>query len=384
MLQRVQVEGIKFPRLYIAEDWQDVQLAKSKGIPYIKWTQGHDALVKAIIRPTLETLFPGIDWNKVLGPKKKIRSKVVTVSGSVDNGVHELADYDKDEMLDAQLKYSDTIKDEVRTEGFVDGYETEDGYVERIVDVADGVRECPGGTSGSYESVEPDLISVYDYVGDVSASVNLDALQKLGLLPQFVGNIADCVRKNLNGNLMWTEGYTKKLGACLGNWRNAKQLPNLIIIDVSHSIPDGIAATMLTLCDTLRSQCNAELIITSARSGYYAAGAELPSPQALRDYYGRSNEGREFYAILNKYIKGREFGHVFSFGDNDSPSHWANYADLDLTGTKVHALHHFHTGYWASSKTTGYGRWAEDFCDESAVEFDTSWCDVMNRGYYMR
>ena len=76
MLQRVMLDGIELPRLYIAENKSDAELAMSKGIPFIRWTRGQDELIKILLRPVLEQMFPHISWNAVLGPKRKFRTKV--------------------------------------------------------------------------------------------------------------------------------------------------------------------------------------------------------------------------------------------------------------------------------------------------------------------
>ena len=381
MLQRVAMEGLSLPRLYIAENNEDVEIAKQNGIPYVKWKQGMDSLIKVLLRPALEKMFPGINWCKVLGPKKKVRSIVTITNGYVDSGEHEMAEYDKDAMLASQLEYDKHVNDLDHDWSTPD----ENGEHVRHVDIADGERDCitPGGER-RYDIFSEDKLSIEDYVGDLSSSVDIDVLQKLKLLPKFVGDIADCIKRNLSDNMYWTEGYTKKLGVPLGNFHGRRELPNLIIIDVSWSIPDGIASTMLALADTLREQCNADLIITSMRSGYYPAGSELPSPQTLRDYYGRSNESAEFMAILDKHIAGREFGHVITFGDDDCPGSIGNYIDwhtgesgsIAMPNTKVHMLHCYHT---RRKQVTGYGRWVLECCPDVECEYDTDWCKVCYR-----
>lgn len=385
MLQRIAVDGIEFPRLYIAENQSDVAIARENGIPYVRWKWGQEELVKQLLRPVIEKMFPGINWNRVLGKKKPIRSQVMIVSGSRAEEPAEVADIDSEAMLEAQHEYDKVVDDYDHETQEPD----ENGEYTRLVDIAEDRRDCTGGTlEPDYNEFHIDRMSIQQYVGDLSSSVDIDALQKLGLLPKFVGDVTDCIKHNVSQSMRWTEGYTKKLGYPLGKFRSKAELPNLIIIDVSHSIPDGIAATMLTLADTLRSQCNAELIITSRRSGYYPVGAELPKPQTLRDYYGRSNEATEFWGIIKKHIAGREFGHVISFGDNDnpgmSPFDWLyeerrNAGDVMLAGTKVHAVHHYHT-YQANTET-GYARWVKECCPNVEMHFDTDWCYVMKDGY---
>lgn len=383
MLQRVKMDGIEFPfKLYIAENKYDAETARENGIPYIIWRKGMTELIRTLLRPTIEKMFPGINWNKVLGRKKRIKSDVHFVAGNDPKDINKVdTGYDAQDMLEAQHNYDSSIADRkfMKLE--------EGNYYERYTDIARDSRYCTGGVESSeYDPMIEDRVNVFDYIGDLSSYVDIDALQKLGLLPKFVGDIADCIKVNLNNRVKWTEGYNKKLKVPIGNFKSPADLPNLIILDISNSIPDGIAATMITLIDTLRSQCNAELIITSRHSGYYPIGAELPSPQTIRDYYGRGNEGREFYTIINKYISGREFGHVFSFGDNDSPGRfpYTNQGDdkLDLKpGTKVHHVHHYHT--WVSDTRTGYAKWCHELCGDITESYDTTWCSIMDDNYRM-
>lgn len=382
MLHRVAIKGIQFPRLYIAENADDVNIARANGIPYVRWKYGQDELLRMLLRPTLEKMFPGIDWDKVLGEKRNVRSEVHICHGNISNSVSSVSDYDKDEMLSAQYEY-DKKSDKVSP------IEEQAEYT-RLVPVAKERRDIINDNSYlGYEYFAEDKLSIEDYVGDLTSSVNIEALQKLNLLPKFMGDVADCIKHNLSQSMYWTEGYTKKLGYPLGNCSRRKELPNLLIIDISSSIPDGIAATMITLADTLRSQLNAELIITSNRSGYYSPEDELPNPQTLRNYYGRNNESAEFFGILKKHIAGKEYGHVISFGDYDCPgSIWNAGLNHDLANTKVHCIHHYHTGKlgWLSSNNnchTGYALWAEEVSPDAETIVDTSWCKVMNKNYKM-
>lgn len=374
MLKRVKIGGIKMPRLYLAETHADVELAKDNGLPYVRWRGTHDEFVRALLRPALEKLFPGINWDKVLGKRKPIRSDVYMTPSVIDETDAGIAGYDKDKMLEAQYKYD-------ATEHEFDAIPDENGEFVRPVDIAEDRRDCPSDNSGlGYDSFEQDRLSVYDYIGDISSQVDIEILQQLKLLPEFVGEITDIIRKNLSANQYWTEGYNKKLGQALGNFKNRSVLPNLLIIDISWSIPDGIAATMLMLADTLRTECNAELIITSARSGYYELGTELPKVQTLRDYYGRSNESAEFLAILQKHVFGREWGHVISFGDDDNPGWYfaKERHGFDTSGTIVHQVHHYHTN---RMQRTGYASWVHDVCPDADEEYNCSWAKIVRRNY---
>ena len=375
MLEKVSVDGVKIPDLYIARNKADVDLAIENGIPFIKWHDTKETLLKILLRPVLEEMFPAINWNKVLGRRSKRRLTVIVPS---DGGVLSQFDdddgnfeYDNDEVL--RLQYEHDKKMEGKREF------TDSEFMVGNADVADKDRYFNGGNQ--HDSFTTELIPVHEWITDENSSVDIKALQNLGMLPKFVGDIADCIRSNIGNRLYWTEGFNKKHGVPIGNFNGRPELPNLIILDISHSIPEGIAATMLTLIDTLREQCNAELIITSAKSGYYPRGVELPSPQTMREYYGRSNESRDFKAILDKHIAGREFGHVISFGDYDSPDRIGygarNFNVNRLANTRIHAVHHYHT--WDHGGKTGYAKWVHEVSPDVEAHYDNQWCEMIRK-----
>lgn len=347
MLQRVTMQGIPLPRLYIAENINDVALAKSKGIPYVKWNRGQDELIKFILRPFLERMFPDIKWDKVLGPRRRFKTKVEMVNGGHD---------DTSDLSDGSVSTPD---------------QDDDGTLCETADIAKDYRTFDrrnGG--GDIESVD-----LSTYVGDLSSHVNLEILQSLRLMPAFIGDILDCIKVNVGSGQFWQEGYNKRRKLYVGNYNSAAQLPNLIILDVSYSIPRGISSTMLMLIDTLRSQVNADLIVTGRHTKWFPMGEPLPSPQRLREMVPLGQESIEFIEIMNKHVRGRHYGHVFSFGDNDRPGLYDNpHLKLDLVGTEVEHVHSYHT--W-DDKLTGYCLWCDDLARKPHVSIDTTWCEVI-------
>lgn len=370
MLQRVMMDGIELPRLYIAENREDAKLAMSKGIPFIRWTQGQDALIRILLRPVLEQMFPHIRWSRVLGRKRKFRTNIEICEPI---GVEE--DDDGEETHTEQL--SQVIDDtELPVELDMMHTPDEDGMLTETADIASSERifDC-----GSRMQVVHKL-SLEEYAGDLSSCVDLEVLQRLRLMPAFIGDILDCVKINVGSGMHWREGYNKRLGIPVGRFDSSSQLPNLIILDVSASIPRGISATMISLVDTLRTQLSADLIITSANSRFYPMGSELPDPQRIRDIFGYGNESKEFNAILSTNIRGRHYGHVISFGDNDTPTYDGGYrgSRVNLEGTIVEHVHHYHTGCWAEPRPkTGYAKWCHMLAKPPLEEYDTSWCKVI-------
>lgn len=354
MLQRVMIDGIELPRLYIAEDRNDAMLAMDKGIPFVRWTQGQEALIKILLRPVLEKMFPHIKWDKVLGTRKKFKTKVEV--------------YEHDNSLPVEDSDSCTTHD----------FEMEDDVITETATASADERLFYGGT----DMVTVNRFDIEDYVGDMNSYVNIEMLQRLRLMPAFIGDILDCVKTNIGSGLYWREGYNKRLGLPVGRFDSSGQLPNLIILDVSGSIPRGISATMIALIDTLRTQLSADLIITGSVSRFFPMGAELPDPQTIRNSFGFGNEAKDFYKILESRIRGRHYGHVFSFGDNDSPASFSDFGTKrpELSGTVVEHVHHYHTGtYWHGicSDKTGYAKWCHELCKEPKEEYDISWCNVI-------
>ena len=365
MLQKVTIPGIELPRLYIAENHEDALLAKKTGIPYIRWTKGCDTLIKMLLRPTLESMFPHIKWDNVLGIKNKFTTKVNILKCNNEDYEGRLDTVDVVSSEQTKLAADEPLL-------LKSYYEDEDGVLTEDAKISEGTRICSSSLPFSYEK-----LSLADYIGDMTACVDLEILQRLQLMPKFIGDIMDCIKINQTSNVHWQEGYNKKIGCTIGNFNRSTQLPNLIILDVSGSIPRGISATMIALIDTLRTQLSADLIITSSISRFYPAGSELPDPENIRDMFGYGNETSQFFDILTEHVQGKHYGNVISFGDNDTP----DYEQFELLpntfslkGTKVEAVHHYHTGMWGQlSSKTGYAKWCHHLSCTPREEYDTSW-----------
>ena len=378
MIQRVMLDGIELPRLYIAEDKRDADLAMSKGIPFIRWSHGQEELIRILLRPVLERMFPHIQWNKVLGCRRRFRTEVeIHDNGGFAQDIDDLTDK-------ATGTYDWEHYDDEPGEMYPGLRQDEDGTFVETASVTTGERLFDRG-GGMSECVKMDLA---DYVGDMSAYVNIEVLQRLHLMPAFIGDIMDCIKLNVGRGIYWREGYNKRLGLAVGRFDAAPQLPNLVILDISASIPRGISATMISLIDTLRTQLSADLIITSNISRFYPMGTELPSPQQIRDRFGYNNESRDFFKILNDRIRGRHYGHVISFGDNDTPNYdmFKHNPSLSLEGTIVEHVHHYHTGvtWWQHDpddklNRTGYAKWCHHLARQPLEDHDTSWCEVIRK-----
>lgn len=336
MAYKLKLGNIPLPELYVCRNSADAEKMRENGIPYIIWKGTQEELIKLVMLPTLKKLFPHIKWSKVLKIRQR-KELVVHVPGS-----------ENDELVDT----SRTIINK-------------DGN-KNVADVANSER-----LFSCRNTVIENDVELGAFVGDFE--VNIEELQALKLLPEFMDDITTSIKKNLYG-YNWYDGYNKKLKCCVGNFNSGNNLPNLIILDVSFSIPRGIADTMLALIDTLRSQANADLIVTGATSYYWKAGTQLPTPKELRKMVPQGQESYMFNDILDNHILGKKWGHVIAFGDNDTPR---IRIDRDHSGTSVKEVWHYHT--WDITAKCGYAKWVSDVDKNTIEHHNTKWCNMMDR-----
>lgn len=359
--------GIKLPRVYVTSDRSEATVMRESGIPYILTSDDDNTIVLCVLYHWLRERFPHIKWKQQLG-LRSVRSYVVHVPGSeateeeIESLEQRIASDDSELTLDAGDETDET--------------ETSDA-TGTWHDVAEGRREFMG-TNGNYRQEE--IVSLTDFMADEMSRVNVEQLQSLGMLPAFMSDVTDAIRTNLLSSMRWRDGWNKRLGCALGDFSVGTKAPNLIILDISGSIPSGISSTMLQLIDTLRGQAEADLIVTGGSSYYWTADEELPSPEWIRANISCCNEAVMFYRILRERLAGRHFGNVISFGDNDAPAKFAfwdrdNDNDSCGIGIQVDRVMHFHT--W-KPRTTGYAEWVHVANPNVEAVYDTSWCRMMD------
>lgn len=339
-MHRLKYDGIPLPEIYICRSRSEAEAIADAGIPYVITHRSDEEIIKIILYRTLKNRFPYIKWEDVLGISQ-YESAIVFVPGC-------------------------HVESEV---GMFDG-----DPMGRAVDIAEGERTFDSkGTEWDMKRVD-----LSTYCADAAAHVNIEQLQALHMLPKFMDDAVDAIRMNLEDRILWRECWNKRLGSCVGEFDYTSEAPNLIILDVSGSIPDGISATMLELIDTLREQANADLIITGSTSMYWSRDDELPDPEIIRTKIGYANESYDFFRILREHVANRHFGNVISFGDYDQPCYCnERFFRGCIDGVEVDRVMHYHT--ISNECRTGYAKWCHEACPECEEVFDTSWCKVMRR-----
>ena len=348
-MYRLKWHGITMPPIYVVEP-NEREEARRFGIPFLikpsDWTD--EDLIKVCLYHWLVSKFPNISWSKVFD----------------DYGMH------------SSLKVNVPAEYRENPGCWTDGWTSDD------FEVTEGgaYRETAGGMEGDDVEIDYDSMRAWDFFDPSNVSANVEVLQKLKLLPKFMSDITDAIKSNLL-DTSWMDGWNKKLDAPLGCYQGSSEAPNLIILDVSGSIPRGIASTMIGLIDTLRTQANADLIITSGTSKYWKRGDKLPTPTQLSYLVGGCNEATQFYQILNDHVLGKHWGNVIVFGDQDCPTERRFSFQQEnapkpaqLSATRIDNLMSFHT---YCKLTPGYGRWVKDTSNRVPETIDTSWVSFM-------
>lgn len=216
--------------------------------------------------------------------------------------------------------------------------------------------------------------SLEKFIADISYQVDIECLKNLKVIPTwFSEKIEDTIKSNILSSITWNPGfYNKKLNDVSGAISLTTQNRNLIIIDISASIPKSIAKACLLLSKTMSTQFFADVLITGARSGLfdYSQVDGLDIEQVYKDY-GQNNECTDFRAILSEY---KVYDNVIVFGDNHSPlDSWGGEKKLSVNQAKsvckfkINKIFSFHTT--KRDKLAGY---AEMF-DCSNIEYINNW-----------
>ena len=221
--------------------------------------------------------------------------------------------------------------------------------------------------------------TVGEFIADISYQVDIECLKNLKVIPTwFSSKIEDAIKSNILSSITWNPSlYNKKLDNTSGSITLSTPDRNLIIIDISASIPKSIAKACLLLSKTMVTQFFADLIITGARSGLfdYTEVDSLDIDQVYTDY-GQSNEAKDFRAILSNH---RNYDNVIVFGDYHSPLDWwqneksiSKKQAYDICNFKVNKIYSFHTT--DSTTLAGYA----DMFDCSNVEHVDKWVRDLN------
>lgn len=215
-----------------------------------------------------------------------------------------------------------------------------------------------------------------DFIKDTSAYVDIEVLKNLNVFPVWVADIEEAVSTNIHNFATYNPNmYNKKLEAVMGGIEMTPPGKNLIIIDISGSIPRAVSATCLTLAKHLAETFYSDLMITGSKTTLY--GYEDLHTLDVENLYkenGMDNDQVYFRELVSK--DSRSYDTAIVFGDNDHPGHsWSNTFNSksslisdengkEICQWKVNKIISFHTRNRSATKRhpeytalAGYARW---------------------------
>lgn len=212
------------------------------------------------------------------------------------------------------------------------------------------------------KSIYKDSSAFKEYVRDSATYVDISKLKSLNVFPVWLDTIEEAVMTNIHNFAVFNNNmYNKKLEGMYGGLELVSPQKNLIIIDISSSIPKAVSTTCLTLAKNLSETFYADLLITGSESILYPY--ENINDLNIETIYemGMGNDQIEFKALLTNLEK--HYKTAIVFGDNDHPGYqWCSdsktISDEDgkkLCKWKVDKLISLHTRN--HELIAGYGRW---------------------------
>lgn len=263
MLQKIISKKVDLPVIYLVENEQDFKMLP-KGLPYIVGSQKDLSFITVFLE--FQVLY----------------------KSCLKTGL--------------PLKWLDTLK---RL-----GYKT------------NGMKEYELTSGGSYWENKGDnyVVTIDDFVED-QYLVNFDKLAELKILPKWLDDLRASIETNIIDEVMFDPmAFNKQLGFNAGSANVKHNMKNLLILDISSSMPKAVVLTITNLAKLMSKKFYADVILTGKES-YLVDYEDVPNHDIVGAVksYGGGNEGKMFVDIVKQT---KNYNTVISFGDNDSPDYY--------------------------------------------------------------
>ena len=152
-----------------------------------------------------------------------------------------------------------------------------------------------------------DIITIDDFVED-QYLVNFDKLTELKILPSWLEDLKTSIETNIIDEINFNPSiYNKQLGLNIGGPHIKHNKKNLLILDVSSSMPNGVVKTITNLAKLMSKKFYADIIITGGRSYIIdyenVQNSDIISIEAKA---GTNNEGIKYKKILKQIEQGKK------------------------------------------------------------------------------
>lgn len=269
--------------------------------------------------------------------------------------------------------YPFNFKQILRDNGFLDIEDFGHGGSTYMEFTTDGLIN-EDGTLQELTSLDDSEEQFKKYVRDSAVYVDIQKLKDLNVFPVWLDVIEKAIETNIHNFAVFNNNmYNKKLEGMYGGLELTNPNKNLIIIDISGSIPRGVSSTCLTLAKNLSETFYADLIITGSISTLYNY-EEIHLLDVEKAYEnGMNNDQAYFKKIIS--ADERHYKTAIVFGDNDSPCHAWNRDDSNLTikqgkdlcKWKVDKLISFHTQ--GTKHLAAYSTWFSPLEEERIADW---------------
>lgn len=298
MIQKITSKKVDLPPIYLVENEEDFK-ALPKGIPYIIGNKSELRFItiflefQILYKSCLKTGLP-IKWLECL----------------------------------RRLGYGENLKEYILSSG--------------------GEFWTDGG--GAY------ALSIDDFVQD-QYIVNFDRLSELKILPVWLDDIRSSIEMNIIDEVVFDPtAFNKQLGLNVGYGAVKNGMKNLLILDVSGSIPRGVVVTITNLAKLMSKKFYADVMITSGKTVLidYDHVPESDIIKIAQDS-GSGNEGIMYKEIVEKY---KEYNTVICFGDDDCPVRFSKGSGSGelVPKFKINTLYSLHTNS-STENITGYSKY---------------------------
>lgn len=341
MIKLLKSKRLKLPQVYFVTDRSKVKEIPV-GVPFIYGDAKHEQdLVRVLeyevlYQKAITSGYP-FNWKKILQ----------------DNGFMDLIDFG----------YSRTTYMEFTSEGLDSG---EEGELSDLTSLRDGI--------GSFRN----------YMKDSSVYVDVTKLKELNVFPIWLDIIEKAVHTNIHNFAVFNNNmYNKKLEGMYGGLELTTPNRNLIIIDISGSIPKGVSSTCLALAKNLSETFYADLLITGSKSTLYLYEELYKlNIDTIYEENEMDNDQVWFKKLLSS--EKRVYKTAIVFGDDDSPCRaWSNNYNKKvktmsieqgqkLCKWEIDHLISFHTS--SDKRTAAYSHWFS----QKSTEMISGWVKYLD------
>jgi len=205
-----------------------------------------------------------------------------------------------------------------------------------------------GACSGKGSDIDIDTFVEDQYL------VNFDKLAELKVLPVWLDDLRAAVETNIIQEVTFDPtAFNRQLGLNVGAAGVKSNKRNLLILDVSGSMPRGVVKTITNLAKLMSKRFYADIMLTSGKT-ILIDYDDVPKSDIIQLAIesGNGNEGFMYRAIVKQF---KEYGTVISFGDDDNPGCYSS--GKEECNFKVDTLYSLHTNGNRTSNVTGYAKW---------------------------